>query len=502
MNLTARKMRTTRTKNSHSNIMPVVNVAPFVLQSPTTSATWFPEPDLLFASGERSYDPKVGVPLYGPRSLNTGRHKNEIHIGFIGTRPSVTAAREYFLTAAEGVDGDDQHAPFPGCTPSTGYRMALRTDDSTVELITRQESEDILKIRNGRQRFESFLATLEDKVRLLAGRDHPLDYVVLALSADLYRRCKVVDYFEKGKGPVHRDLRRAFKAMAMRHKIATQILLDSTSAPRAEDETGGRKLDHSSVVAWNLFTGMYFKAEGLPWAPSGLPPGSCFIGVSFFRPLGSSSTLRTSVVQAFDENGEGLVLRGHTFPWDEQKEGRSPHLTEEAAGELVQMVLDRYKNERNQQLPQRVVVHKSSRFEPAERRGFENALRAVRLYDLVSLRPDSDVRLLRNARYPPIRGSAFTVGGMTYLYTTGYLPSIARFPHGHVPSPLQLADHVGDTAPADLFREVLVLTKMNWNSANMSGLKPITLRFSKLVGDILREVPESQEPEAKYKYYT
>jgi hypothetical protein len=43
---------------------------------------------------------------------------------------------------------------------------------------------------------------------------------------------------------------------------------------------------------------------------------------------------------------------------------------------------------------------------------------------------------------------------------------------------------------------------MNWNSANMSGLTPITLRFSKLVGDILREVPESQEPEAKYKYYT
>ena len=67
---------------------------------------------------------------------------------------------------------------------------------------------------------------------------------------------------------------------------------------------------------------------------------------------------------------------------------------------------------------------------------------------------------------------------------------------------LQLADHVGDTSPADLFSEVLVLTKMNWNSANMSGLTPITLRFSKLVGDILREVPESQEPEAKYKYYT
>jgi hypothetical protein len=149
-----------------------------------------------------------------------------------------------------------------------------------------------------------------------------------------------------------------------------------------------------------------------------------------------------------------------------------------------------------------VVVHKSSRFEPEERKGFEDALGSVRLYDLVSLRPNSDVRLLRNAQYPPIRGSAFTVGDMTYLYTTGYLPNVGRYPHGHVPSPLQLADHVGDTSPSDIFREVLVLTKMNWSSANVSGLKPITLRFSKLVGDILREVPESQEPEAKYKYYT
>ena len=82
------------------------------------------------------------------------------------------------------------------------------------------------------------------------------------------------------------------------------------------------------MVAWNLFTGLYFKIDGLPWGPTGLPPGSCFIGVSFFRPLGESSTLRTSVVQAFDENGEGLVLRGHRFHWDDRK-GKSPHLTAE-----------------------------------------------------------------------------------------------------------------------------------------------------------------------------
>jgi hypothetical protein len=498
MKSTKKKTPSTRTRAQTRH--PVI--PPLQLDAISATARWFPEPELEFSSGENSCDPKVGVPLYGPRSLGTGRHKNEIHIGFIGTRPSVSAAQIFLSTAAEGVDGDDDHAPFPGCTRDDGYRMVLRTDDATVELITRQESEDVLKIRGGRQRFETFLQLLEAKIALLAGKDHPLDYVVLALSDELYRRCKVVDYFEKGKGGVHRDLRRAFKAVAMRHKIATQILLDSTTQGFKDDgRRGRRQLDHPSVIAWNLFTGMYFKADGLPWGPSGLPPGSCFIGVSFFRPLGSTSQLRTSVVQAFDENGEGLVLRGHTFPWDDAKQGKSPHLTEDGAQQLVGMVLERYRHERNGQLPQRVVVHKTSRFEPAERRGFEEALKAVHFYDLVSLRPTSDVRLLRNAQYPPIRGSAFTMGDMTYLYTTGYIPHLGGYPHGHVPSPLQLADHVGDTSPSQLFREVLVLTKMNWNSANMEGLMPVTLRFSRSVGEILREIPESQEPDPKYKYY-
>ena len=52
-----------------------------------------------------------------------------------------------------------------------------------------------------------------------------------------------------------------------------------------------------------------------------------------------------------------------------------------------------------------------------------------------------------------------------------------------------------------MLREVRTLTKMNWNSANMEGLMPITLRFSRLVGDVLREVPGDREPQPKYKFY-
>jgi hypothetical protein len=333
-------------------------------------------------------------------------------------------------------------------------------------------------------------------MELLTQRDHPLDYVVLALPQDLFRRCRAVDYKVKGAGTVHRDLRRAFKAMAMEFRVPTQIVLPATTGLARTN----RKLDHEAMIAWNLLTGAYFKAGGLPWGPVGLPAASCIVGVSFFRPLGSVSTLRTSVVQTFDENGEGLVLRGHDFHWDEDKQGRSPHLSEEMAGALIDMVLGRYRAERGQD-PRRVVVHKSSRFEPAERDGFERALSGVDRHDLLALRDTSESRLVRAGRYPPLRGTSFTLGDISYLYTTGYVTSFGGYPHGHVPSPLRVADHVGDTFRSKLLREVLLLTKMNWNSANLSALLPITLSFSHVVGSVLREVPPDRTPQPQYRYY-
>lgn len=472
------------------------SIAPLQLATVHTTTEWLEEPSLIFAGGNEHPDPKVGIPLYGPRSLNTPRHKREVHVGFIGTGGGIDMARRFLRECTDGVDGDDDHAPFPGCTAERGFRCELQLEGA-IEKITHGELTDVLGIRNGRQRFETMLGLLRTKMELLTRQDYPLDYVVLVLPQDLHKRCRVADYFQKGVGAVHRDLHRAFKVLAMEFRIPTQMLLETTTGliPTARD------LDHKSKIAWNLLTGLYFKNEGLPWAPSGLPPSSCFIGISFYRPLGETSTLRTSVAQAFDENGEGLVLRGHSFRWNEEKDGRSPHLSEELAGELVKMVLERYKDERKQP-PQRVVVHKSSRFWEGERRGFEQALAGVGQYDLVALTQTNQVRLIRAGQYPPLRGTSFKVGDISYLYTSGYLPHLGRFPHGHVPSPLQLADHIGDTARSQLMRECMVLTKMNWNSADFSGLKPITLRFSDLVGDILREVPEGgKEPETKYKYY-
>jgi len=42
---------------------------------------------------------------------------------------------------------------------------------------------------------------------------------------------------------------------------------------------------------------------------------------------------------------------------------------------------------------------------------------------------------------------------------------------------------------------------MKWNSANLSALKPITLNFSRVVGDVVREVLPERVPQPQYRYY-
>jgi Transposase, Mutator family len=67
------------------------------------------------------------------------------------------------------------------------------------------------------------------------------------------------------------------------------------------------------------------------------------------------------------------------------------------------------------------------------------------------------------------------------------VPSLGRYPHGHVPAPIQITDHIGDTSARDLLSEVLILTKMNWNSARFAERRPVTVRFADEVGTILRD---------------
>ncbi len=169
---------------------------------------------------------------------------------------------------------------------------------------------------------------------------------------------------------------------------------------------------------------------------------------------------------------------------------------------LLGGALERYAQVLKQN-PTRVVVHKTSRYWPEETAGFRKATdRVAKQVDLLALGRQSTVRLMPTSKYPPLRGTRFTVGELDFLYTTGFVPALNEFHGVHVPAPLEVADHIGhDTGRADLLREVLTLTKLNWNSSQLGGALPVTIRFSQLVGEVLRELPADIDPLPQYKFY-
>jgi hypothetical protein len=416
-------------------------------------------------------------------------------VGFIGTAETISQAQEWIEINSQGIPGDESHPSFPGCGHDRGFHTSLEFSDKWKEQITRGEIDGLERVKSKPDQFERALSLLEEKMDLISRKDLLPEYIVVALPETLKNKYGTVNYSHATLGQVHRDLRRAFKARAMKHRIPTQLIDQATIEFRDPD--------NPSKIAWNFFTGLYFKAGGVPWAPVGLTPGSCYVGISFYRGLGSMDPrLHTSLIQAFDEHGEGLVLRGPDFMWDESEESRSPHLSAEDAFKLVNVVLDRYSNEMHQ-LPQRVVFHKSSRWAVEEAAGFGEALsNRVSNYDLLALSAQNSARLMPSSIYPTLRGTRFSVGRLDYIYTTGFIAGLNQFHGQHVPSPLQVADHIGyDTPREKLLREVLILTKMNWNSSRLGGLFPVTIRFSRLVGDIMREIPSDIEPLPQSKYY-
>jgi len=80
---------------------------------------------------------------------------------------------------------------------------------------------------------------------------------------------------------------------------------------------------------------------------------------------------------------------------------------------------------------------------------------------------------------------------------------LGTYPGPYVPEPLEIVEHFGDSSIQKISREILALTKLNWNSATFSCGFPMTLFFAREVGKILSEIPDGQEHyiQPSYRYY-
>ena len=329
----------------------------------------------------------------------------------------------------------------------------------------------------------------------------------IIIPSEVYKKLSSIRY----AGHSYFNLRRYLKAQLIvkSQAIPVQIILEDTITQKR------KSLQDLSMQAWNFCVANYYKSSSIPWTLTLKDKHTCFIGISFHKVLNADkNTLRSSVAQAFNYEGKGLIFVGEHFEWDDDEmETPAPHLTYEYANRLITQVIEEYKAFNKNLPPRRVVIHKTTSYwdsavnkDYAEVEGLKNGIKEVLgdevQIDLVAVK-STDIKLLRESgQYPVMRGTLLHIDDASgILYTTGYIPYYETFPSMAIPRPLEISIYEQESSLKKICEEILALTKLNFNNCNYYDSLPITIRFAQKVGEITQYIEPGIKPPDRYYFY-
>lgn len=466
------------------------------------------EPELEFGAGNH-IDIRFGLMDYGPLDVGADLAPRAIRVGIVGTPATVEGARDWLDKCRNEIPAKKSSHPtlfprFPGFREDAAFRSTLTLDPALERTIADDVFTDLMKGDDGDEIVRQAVNLVVREFEYL-NENSPADILVCAVPSQL------VDLMDPDKRPGGRstiplDFRGMLKAGAALLP-PTQLILPGTYDPAARRKQKihadrVRPLQDEATRAWNFHTALYYKARGFPWRLTRDPSQytTCFVGVSFFR-ANDGGKLMTSMAQIFDERGDGMVVKG--APVELAKDDRTPHLSAEDANKLLREALDRYRATHDT-LPARIVIHKTSIFNDAELDGFgaQASERQITRADYVSISKGPSTRLLREGVYPPLRGTFLSLDAKTHLlYTRGSVDFYQTYPGLYIPRPLVFRCDKVQATPKQLAREILALTKMNWNMTQFDGSLPITVEAARNVGAVLKYLGEDDKAASHYRHY-
>jgi len=467
-------------------------------------------------------EPKMGWTLVGPLGERT--RVFTINLGLVGDSESLEKTRdliERLHSTSYGKDKSFLHVDYPGLE-KLRINLEIKWE---AEIDSKYLKQRIEKSPSFSDTIENVGRIIREKINALMDRDPQPDLLILAYPkiVDDYcikgaigrrgvrRKTSLEKSIEKSRArnmtldqflgiqappriyrPV--DLRSLVKAYCMERNVPLQILRPHTTEPYNPDRP---RREDDATTFWNLVVALFYKANYLPWRVKGLLDDTTYIGISFFRDRDDPAYVKTALAQFFSLDSEGFVFKGDKALVDENNQ---LHVSREEAERLMKKAIEVFKTNKGT-LPRRVVVHKTSRYTGDEIEGFEAGAEGIDKLDLLAF-GTRNIKLVRWGQQPPIRGTMVRLPDRSILlYTFGYIPYLNVYPGPRVPSPLEILEHHGTTSIETICKEILALTKLNWNFAKFCIKSPITISFSRRVGNILRNAPPDIKPENKFKFY-
>lgn len=490
----------------------------------------------MFAHRQTLEDPRDGLALFGP--LDEGKPFG-IRFGLIGTQRGIALFRAWATKVQAPVfDQSQSHARpmFPGF--EAVFRIPWQPEPTIQVEVSQRDIRSCIHLRDGHHRVyqtvDLFRVPIVDSLKQ---DDRSVDIWFVVIPDEIYKygRPKSVvdpDVSIASKTNVSRSLARRLlvqssmfpedheaalpyyfdinfhhqlKARLLENLVPTQILLESTLA-HGEDSANHSARRRSlgsmqSAIAWNLTTTAFYKAGGRPWRLGDIRDGVCYLGLVFKRDQANSDP-RTAAcaAQMFLDSGDGVVFKGAVGPWYSPKH-KEFHMSREAAKELVHKALESYTQLRGRP-PDELFLHGKVRFDDEEWLGFRDAAGPSTSLVGIRIREDSDLKLYRKASHPVLRGIAYVRDPRTaFLWTKGFIPRLQTYPGREVPRPLLIDVCRGEIDIAVVLRDIMALTKLNYNACIFADGLPVTLRFADAVGEILTSGPLHNIPPLPFKFY-
>jgi hypothetical protein len=505
----------------------------------TIQTHFITEPRLEFAHGQKLEHPQDGLFLYGPVEVE-GR-PDVLHVGVIGTQDGIALATQWLTTLAGRLPVRDPHQLHT--SPWPGFQAAFITRLETKPLVTIPLSgadiSNAIRKSNRHDAVRSTVQLFENAILDHFRSDERRPDVWIVIVPEIVHRYgrpqvggpsettpsrlmseRTAAEFLRGGGALFPDMadeaqiylfarnfHHQLKAQLLHKEVVIQVIRETTLKPELELDRFGhptRSPQEPARIAWNFATTLYFKgARVQPWQLADVRPRVCYVGLVFKEdPSPAQMGDACCAAQMFLNSGNGVVFRGALGPWHSEK-SREFHLRRAPAKDLIDEVVKAYRKDHGGP-PAELFIHARQRFSDEEWEGFASAVpRETKLVG-VRIRPTQDLRLFRpDTDMPVLRGTAVTMSKREgYLWTTGYTPRLRTYPGFETPKPILIEINRGDGDLMTVMRDVLALTKVNYNSGDFSSGLPVTLKFADQVGEILTASPRGLEaPPMPFRFY-
>ena len=470
----------------------------------------FLEPQLLFKNINSSNDFKDYHPMRGlvnnkpfDVNLNGNIYSNEINV-------AVVCGRKYsdkfynFLSAlnvkhSAGGINPDYLIDYPGFVSAFNIPINIpHSDDSSKWLNIDFESDKYSNVSVNAIKLARIITSKVEQIANTQGQNT----VVILIPREWQAFEKYVELDETF------DLHDYIKAFSASKGISTQLIREAT----LEDNL-------KCQIYWWLSLSFYVKSLRTPWILNSQEKNTAYAGIGYsITKSHEKSEVVIGCSHLYDSNGQGLKYKLSKVDNYFLDSKRNPYLSYKDAFQFGVSIRELFYQSLDK-IPERVVIHKRTRFTEDEINGIKASLNkaGIKKIDLVEISFEADVKFIAMGVYqdefringfPISRGTCIVTDKHTaLLWTHGIVPSVKEprrsFYLGgrSIPAPVKIVKHHGESNISTLANEILGLTKMNWNSLDLYSKLPSTIASSNQIARIGKLLSRFEGQTYDYRFF-